>query len=120
MRRVRLYEEFVKRSPLVGILKSKYGNEIDKLHIFEDDDSIEFNQIVIRKISRNIGIGTGILNTVIEYADRTGKLVTLTPADDYGSNLKRLKKFYQRFGFIFNKGKNRNFKYRDSMIRYPE
>ena len=64
MRRVRLYEEFVKRSPLVGILKTKYGHEIDKLHIFEDDDSIEFNQVVIRKQSRNIGIGSDILKTV--------------------------------------------------------
>tara|TARA_B100000900_G_C20538526_1_gene699384 strand:+ start:1114 stop:1476 length:363 start_codon:yes stop_codon:yes gene_type:complete len=119
MNRVRLYEEFVKRSPLVGILKTKYAHEIDKLHIFEDDDSIEFNQVVIRKHSRNIGIGSDILKTVTEYADRVGKIVTLTAADDYGSDLKRLKKFYQRFGFIFNHGKNRNFKYRDTMLRYP-
>ena len=120
MRRIKLYEEFVKRSPLVGILKTKHGEGIDKLHIFEDDDRIEFNQIVISKQSRNKGIATDILNTVIEYADQVKKIVTLTAADDYGSDLKRLKKFYQRFGFIFNHGKNRNFKYRDTMIRYPE
>tara|TARA_Y100000816_G_C25717433_1_gene378432 strand:+ start:53 stop:415 length:363 start_codon:yes stop_codon:yes gene_type:complete len=120
MRKAKLYEEFVKRSPLVGILKTKYGDKIDKLHIFEDDDSIEFNQVVIHKTFRNTGIGSDILNTVTEYADRIGKLVTLTAADDYGSDLKRLKKFYQRFGFIFNHGKNRNFRYRDTMIRYPE
>ena len=120
MRRAKLYEEFVKRSPLVGILKTKYGDKIDKLHIFEDDDSIEFNQVVIHKKFRNTGIGSDILNTVTEYADRIGKLVTLTAAYDYGSDLKRLKKFYHRFGFIFNHGKNRNFRYRDTMIRYPE
>ena len=120
MRRAKLYEEFVKRSPLVGILKTKYGHKIDKLHRFEDVSSIEFNQVVIYSSFRNSGIGTDILNTVTDYADRVNKLVTLTPADDYGSDLKRLKKFYQRFGFVFNKGKNRNFKYRDSMIRYPE
>ena len=91
MRRAKLYEEFVKRSPLVGILKTKYGDKIDKLHIFEDDDSIEFNQVVIHKKFRNTGIGSDILNTVTEYADRIGKLVTLTAADDYGSDLKRLK-----------------------------
>ena len=97
MRRVKLYEEFVLRSKLVPILKTKYGHKIEKLHIFEDDDSIEFNQVVIYSSFRNSGIGTDILKTVTEYADRVGKLVTLTPADDYGSDLKRLKKFYQTF-----------------------
>ena len=120
MRRIKLYEEFVKRSPLVAILKAKYANEIDKLHIFEDDDSIEFNLIVIKKEYRNTGVTTHILNTVTEYADKEDKMVTLTAADDYGSNLSRLKKFYKRFGFISNSGRNRNFKYRDTMLRYPK
>lgn len=119
MRRIPAYSEFVKTSKLQGIIKTKYGNKIDKLHIFEDEDSVEFNLIVIKKDQRNTGIATDVLNTVIDYADREGKIVKLTPADDYGSNLNRLKKFYKRFGFISNSGRNKNFKYRDTMLRYP-
>ena len=49
MRRIPAYSEFVKTSKLQGIIKTKYGNKIDKLHIFEDEDSVEFNLIVIKK-----------------------------------------------------------------------
>jgi len=119
MRKLELYEGFQKRSPLSAEFKAHYGNKIDKLLIFEDPISVEFNNVVINKEYRNKGITTDILNNVTEYADKENKIVTLTPAADYGSNLKRLKKFYQRFGFVFNYGKNKSFKFRDSMIRYP-
>ena len=119
MRRIKLFEEFQKRSKLADQFKLKYGNKLDSIFIFEDPSSIEFNQVVINKNHRNEGIGSRILQDVIDYADRENKIVTLTPADDYGSSLSRLKKFYKRFGFVFNKGNNKDFRFRDSMIRYP-
>ncbi|MDC1446571.1 hypothetical protein N8344_01205, partial [bacterium] len=32
----------------------------------------------------------------------------------------RLRKFYKRFGFIDNKGRNKNYEFRNLMIRYPQ
>ena len=119
MRKIKLYEEFQKRSKLANQFELKYGNKLDSIFIFEDPTSIELNQIIINKNNRNEGIGSEILQDVVNYSDRENKIVTLTPADDYGSSLSRLKKFYKRFGFVFNKGNNKDFRFRDSMIRYP-
>jgi FKBP-type peptidyl-prolyl cis-trans isomerase 2 len=64
-------------------------------------------------------IGTSIMNDIIEYADKTKKIVVLTPSDAYGGNKNRLVQFYKRFGFKMNKGVHKNYKYMDLMIRYP-
>lgn len=45
----------------------------------------------------------------------------LTPSKDFGgTSVKRLTDFYKRFGFVENKGKNKDFTIRDTMYRVPE
>jgi hypothetical protein len=41
-------------------------------------------------------------------------------ASDFGGNKNRLVGFYKRFGFVENKGKNKDFSTMDLMIRPPK
>lgn len=101
-------------------LRNKYGNELVRLDIYEDIYSLKLATIIINAKNRREGIGTSIMNDIIEYADETKKIVVLTPSDAYGGNKNRLIQFYKRFGFKMNKGVHKNYKYMDLMIRYPK
>lgn len=61
------------------------------------------------------------MDDLISYADKTQQTITLTPSLDYGaSSIKRLKDFYKRFDFVENKGRNKDFEFRDTMYRTPK
>ena len=60
------------------------------------------------------------MREIIKYADQTGQTIKLTPSTDFGaSSVGRLKKFYKKFNFVENKGRNKNFEFRDTMYRLP-
>ncbi len=60
------------------------------------------------------------MQSLIREADAEGAIVALTPSTDFGASSKsRLAKFYRRFGFVPNKGRNKDFAVREAMIRYP-
>ena len=47
-------------------------------------------------------------------------MLSLSPSTDFGaSSVSRLTKFYRRFGFKPNKGRNKDFRTRDTMLRNP-
>lgn len=52
-------------------------------------------------------------------ADSKGVMVSLSPSGDFGGSVSRLKKFYERFGFLPNKGKTADYSISESMYR-PE
>lgn len=61
------------------------------------------------------------MQELVEYADRTGQKVMLTASTDFGgSSVKRLKDFYKRFGFVENKGRNKDFAISETMYREPK
>jgi hypothetical protein len=91
-----------------------------KHSIIENKNSIQLNKIVVPENNRNSGLGTEAMNKLSSYADYNKKLLTLTPSSDFGGNKKRLVDFYKRFGFVENKGKNRDFSTMDSMVRIPK
>jgi len=83
-------------------------------------DSIVIHKIVTPKENRGQGVGTDAMNIITDFADSTGRLLALTPSTDFGaSSVKRLKDFYKRFGFVENKGRNKDFSISESMIREP-
>jgi len=89
-----------------------------KLDVFENNDTINVSRIVVPEKQK--GTGTSIMNEIIDYADNNSKTITLTPSTDFGAtSVTRLKNFYKRFGFVENKGANKNFKFRDTMYRDP-
>jgi len=99
-------------------LMSKYPKVA--LDIAESPDAIDLSRIVVPKELRNQGIGSSVMQDLIDYADSTGKQVRLSPSSDFGGSPTRLKKFYKEFGFVENKGRNKDFTTRETMIRNPE
>lgn len=112
---------FGKISPLKKELMDLYPEKIEKLNLYETSQgSIEINMIKIYPRFRDQGIASDILQRIVNYADNKNKIVHLTPTDEFGSDKKKLEEFYQRFGFIKNSGKNKDFTIKDSMLRYPQ
>tara|TARA_R110000772_G_scaffold94553_4_gene192507 strand:- start:863 stop:2329 length:1467 start_codon:yes stop_codon:yes gene_type:complete len=87
------------------------------LDLYEKNNTINLSRIVVPKDMRNSGIGTDVMQDLVSYADQTGQKVALTPSSDFGGNVKKLKEFYKRFGFVENKGRNKDFTTRETMIR---
>lgn len=101
-------------------IKHKYEGVSLDLRYSEYSNNITLNLISIPKEQRNQGLATTIMSELIEYADREGKTVSLTPVNDFGSAKNRLEAFYRRFGFVMNKGRNKDFRISELMIRFPE
>lgn len=107
-------------SELSSELQEKYGVELDLLGTPESE-TLSLSKIVIPKEQRNKGIGTKVINDIIDYANSVNKKITLTPSTDFGgTSVKRLTDFYKSLGFVENKGKNKDFTIKDSMYRNPE
>ena len=101
-------------------LKSKYGKHLKGLDIYESRTSIILSRIVINDESKSMGIGTKVMEDLVNYADKNKQIVALTPSSDFGGNKNRLIQFYKRFGFKHNKGIHKSYEFRDTMIRYPK
>lgn len=88
-------------------------------YLSESPNQVTLSKIVVPKEMRNDGAGTAFMNDLVDMADQQGKTVVLSPASDFGGNKARLVDFYKRFGFVQNKGKNRDFEINESMYRNP-
>jgi GNAT superfamily N-acetyltransferase len=96
-------------------------NDIDPeitLEVWEEDDKMVLDTIVIPKESRKQGIGTRIMRMVCDYADNAQKPIYLTPSTSFGgTSVNRLKEFYKHFGFIINP---RGGPFKHVMVRMPQ
>jgi len=101
----------------IGEIKTKYPDV--QLDIYGDaKEGFELGRIEIPKGQRNSGLGTDVMNDIIKMADEQGAKISLTPETSFGgSSVSRLKKFYKKFGFVENKGKNKDFSTRNTMYR---
>lgn len=88
--------------------------------VSEKGDTITLHQIIVPKESRGRGTGTTAMQSLVAYADSAGKRIVLSPSSDFGGNKARLVKFYKAFGFENNKGRNKDFRFRETMIRRPK
>ena len=78
------------------------------------------SKIKVSGDERNAGQGTKAMQDIVDRMDSEGAIIALTPDDAFGGNKNRLIKFYKRFGFVPNKGRNKDFRFRETMIRYPQ
>ena len=85
---------------------AKKGYVLSKIEVSDDE--------------RNAGQGTKAMQDIVDKMDREGAIIALTPDDAFGGNKNRLIKFYKRFGFVPNKGRSKDFRFRETMIRYPQ
>lgn len=118
---------FIFISMIEDILIEKYGDYLDKLDIYETNSSLKLSMIKVKPEYRyqknsdtNLKIGTRVMTDLIKYADAHKKIVTLTPENIDGINVNYLIQFYKKFGFKMNSGYNKNYEYRDTMIRMPK
>lgn len=84
------------------------------------EDAGEF--VVVSRIvvdSPNEGTGSAVMEDLVIEADRHGWQLALTPTGDFGGSKTRLEKFYRRFGFVPNRGANKDFGTREAMLRPP-
>lgn len=106
-------------------------NQLVKKHNLEtlflsekSNGSIEISMIEVPKEMRKQGVGSSAMQDLIDYADKNQKRLELTPgledANKGTTSKQRLKKFYKRFGFVENKGRNKDFSTMSGMIRDPK
>lgn len=97
-------------------IKDKYKDVAD-LFVWDGRNSIDVSRIVVKPEFRNSGIGTNIMNEIIQYANSVRKPVSLSPSTDFGGKKGKLLKFYKGLGFKPNKGRYKDFTISNSMVR---
>ena len=98
-------------------IKTKYIDSLEKFNVYEFSNKISIDLIVIK--DKNSGVGTKIMKEIVQYADNKNLTCVLSPSNEFGGNKKRLIEFYKRFGFVENKGKNKEFGIFETMYRLP-
>lgn len=101
-------------------LRDKYSDELRQLSLMGNSDAIEINIIRINNEHKGTGIGSKIMQEICDYADDSNKILHLSPTDEFGSSISKLKAFYKKFGFVINRGNNKDFRFKNTMIRYPK
>lgn len=69
---------------------------------------------------REQGTGSAVMRRLTDWADASGRTMALTPSSDFGGSVKRLHEFYRRFGFVENKGRNKDYEISEAMYREPD
>ncbi|MBM7554549.1 GNAT superfamily N-acetyltransferase [Thalassobacillus pellis] len=78
------------------------------------------SHIQVSESERGNGIGNQIMRSLLELADAHGDTVALTPSNQFGRNVRRLKSWYRSFGFRPNTGRRRDCSTWEAMIRPPQ
>lgn len=118
-----LYQE--KNNPIISgynvseelinnLRKATEGFDVDA-YLSEKDGVITLHDIIVPKKSRNQGVGTRFMEALTKYADQNNKTIVLTAAGDFGGSRAGQERFYKRQGFV----KNKDYRYRENMIRRP-
>ncbi|MFF9265821.1 GNAT family N-acetyltransferase [Streptomyces longwoodensis] len=68
---------------------------------------------------RGQGVARRVVETLVEAADLAGVRLAVTPTDEFGADLARLRRFYESYGFVRNTGANRNWGVTADYIRRP-
>ena len=80
---------------------------------------VKIDSIYVPEERRNEGVGSKVMQELCDWADQHNIILSLTASGDFGGSVTKLKRFYPRFGFVPNKGRNKDFRTRDTLIRYP-
>jgi GNAT superfamily N-acetyltransferase len=90
-------------------IKSKYP-QLHQIELFMDGDknSLFLGDVSVKDQFRGTGVGTRVMNDIVAFADANGVPIVLipNPENETKAAVKRLILFYNRFGFVVNRGKN--------------
>lgn len=110
-------------------LRDRVGPDLQVLDVYltaAGDLSLE--TIAIDRGASRAGLGSRVMLELTRFADRHGKRIVLSPADKgyhpteesaKTTSYARLVKFYSRFGFVRNAGRNIDFTLSKGMYREP-
>lgn len=107
----------LEQSASIDTVRQQWTDAGIKHSIIESRGRLVLSQIVVPEGERASGKGTVAMQALVDYADQTGQRIELTPSSDFGGNKKRLAEFYKRFGFVENKGRNKDFEVSEAMYR---
>ena len=97
------------------IVRKKYKGIVQEIALEhctdKQGDYINFNVLRIKSRQQSKGYGSLILSEVLRLADVENVRIRLLPTNLWGSDLKRLKQFCQKHGFVQDG---------DRMIYYPQ
>lgn len=111
------FREILLETESLKEIKNKYKDNLLKFNVYEFNDKISLDLIVVKE--QNKGTGTNILKDLVAYGDSKNRIIILTPSSDFGGSVPKLIKFYKRFGFVVNDGKNKIFGIFEKMYRLP-
>jgi hypothetical protein len=60
------------------------------------------------------------MNEINKFADDNNLIIGLTPEQISNTSKSNLLNFYKKLGFVPNKGKNKDWNFREALIRYPK
>lgn len=90
-------------------IKSKYP-QLHQIELFMDGDknSLFLGDVSVKDQFRGTGVGTRVMNDIVAFADANGVPIVLipNPESETKAAVNRLILFYNRFGFVVNRGKN--------------
>jgi hypothetical protein len=90
------------------------------INVSERQDGITLSLIRVPRELQRQGKAEAALSDLLRYADRHAKPVALTPERvGNGASEAALKRWYRKHGFVPNSGRNKNWAFRESMIREP-
>jgi predicted GNAT family N-acyltransferase len=115
MRHIKVFEDFINEGMILQELETEFNIELD---LYDNGKWLELSRIVVPKESRGSGVGSKVMQRIIDLADTTNKKIYLTPSKDFGAtSVNRLKTFYKEFGFVKNTFKNET---KETMVRLPK
>jgi GNAT superfamily N-acetyltransferase len=92
-------------------VRDKYPVAILDFHYEPIQDVFLVSRIVVPHDKRGQGIGTAVMQELVDYAKSKGKRVALTPVPEHPLNetdIQRLDRFYKNVGFKRNRNKSIN------------
>jgi GNAT superfamily N-acetyltransferase len=117
---IKLSQRDVGPETFIQKLKAEFKDITISLYYNDRRKELDLMALIVPKEKRGQGIGSQIMRKMTEYAKLNGLKIVLSPSIDFGASSKeRLKKFYKGFGFVENKGRNKDFSISDTMYTKP-
>ncbi len=113
-------ESFHSAEHLRNHFHNKYPGVDVQFHDNTHHNHSTLSMIHVSKEHQRKGIGTEVMKSIGSYADKHKRIVTLSPEKrPNGPSKSKLESWYKSHGFVHNKGRNKDFRFSDSMIRMP-
>lgn len=103
-------------------LTKHHAAEGADMSLTSHEDTLTLRSIKVQPDARGKGVATKAMQDLIAQADKEGKTLALTPdpLGKGGLSKAQLTKWYKGFGFVPNKGRNKDYRTRETMLRKPK